>query len=406
MLPNYIRLDDLLVRDVSVRWFEGVALVQSVCRQIRDGAASDQDFPPSSHVRIGQDGSVAITPMSRGAGVPGAAHMLAQMLSDDVPVRLRLVVTEAMGAGSSYSTLDDFSEALAYFERPDGPQILRQLYARAMTAAAREDMPTPVVPAPTVAHRSVAPAEPATRSRGSQRLVVATTFAVIVSAVVWQVGFGSGNARIAAALGTLTERFDPRADNAPPQPLVNDTAGTATVPSRARRGPNAPASQTHDSRRPTQAERALPTSGIDIQSSSTTFAAVSMPELSFLTRATPHPTDAIFPVVVGPSRGRDAHGNEPNGRLYSNEDSRVTPPRSVYPKLPLDSPDKVRSSARTILELIIGTDGEVERVRLRTPPRDVHEFMLLSAAKAWRFEPATVDGRPVRFRQRIALTTR
>ena len=58
-----------------------------------------------------------------------------------------------------------------------------------------------------------------------------------------------------------------------------------------------------------------------------------------------------------------------------------------------------------MLDLLISTDGRVEHVRLRTPPRDVHEFMLVSAAKAWRFDPATVHGRPVRFLHSVAITS-
>jgi hypothetical protein len=54
---------------------------------------------------------------------------------------------------------------------------------------------------------------------------------------------------------------------------------------------------------------------------------------------------------------------------------------------------------------VIAPDGLVERVYLRTTPRDIHEFMLLSAAKAWRFEPALRDGRPVRFLHSVALTS-
>ena len=70
-------------------------------------------------------------------------------------------------------------------------------------------------------------------------------------------------------------------------------------------------------------------------------------------------------------------------------------------------PSFTRKAARgsTILDLLVAADGRVEHVRLRTPPRDVHEFMLVSAAKAWRFEPATVQGRPVRFRLSVAITS-
>ena len=57
-----------------------------------------------------------------------------------------------------------------------------------------------------------------------------------------------------------------------------------------------------------------------------------------------------------------------------------------------------------MLDLVVAADGQVERVRLRTAPRDVDEFMLVSAAKAWRFDPATVHGQPVRFRHSVAIT--
>jgi hypothetical protein len=90
--------------------------------------------------------------------------------------------------------------------------------------------------------------------------------------------------------------------------------------------------------------------------------------------------------------------------IYSKADSGVTPPRQVYPALPAQPPTEMKS-AFTVVDLVIAPDGLVERVHLRTTPRDIHEFMLLSAAKAWRFEPALLDGRPVRFLLSVALTS-
>jgi outer membrane biosynthesis protein TonB len=57
-----------------------------------------------------------------------------------------------------------------------------------------------------------------------------------------------------------------------------------------------------------------------------------------------------------------------------------------------------------MVELTITEDGSVERVRMLTAPRNIHEFMILSAAKAWRFSPARIGDRPVRFRHTIVLT--
>jgi hypothetical protein len=90
--------------------------------------------------------------------------------------------------------------------------------------------------------------------------------------------------------------------------------------------------------------------------------------------------------------------------IYSKADAAVTPPRQVYPALPAEPPATMRR-ALTVIDLVIAPDGLVERVHLRTTPRDIHEFMLLSAAKAWRFQPALLDGRPVRFRHSVALTS-
>jgi hypothetical protein len=87
-------------------------------------------------------------------------------------------------------------------------------------------------------------------------------------------------------------------------------------------------------------------------------------------------------------------------RVYSSNDSDVLPPRPVYPQLP--PPDSIRKDA-AVFELLIGTDGLVERVKLRTAPRTIHDVMLLSAAKAWRFDPASIDGAPVKFLYRIAI---
>jgi hypothetical protein len=40
----------------------------------------------------------------------------------------------------------------------------------------------------------------------------------------------------------------------------------------------------------------------------------------------------------------------------------------------------------------------VENVRLHTPLNRHHERMIVSPAKAWRYRPATKNGRPVRYR--------
>ena len=102
---------------------------------------------------------------------------------------------------------------------------------------------------------------------------------------------------------------------------------------------------------------------------------------------------------AGPEDEFQANG----ARIFTRADAGVIPPRSVYPKLPSDSLNGAQPDNRTILELVIGTNGLVERAKLRSIPRDIHEFMLVSAAKAWIFEPATIDGLAVRYRHQVRI---
>jgi hypothetical protein len=87
--------------------------------------------------------------------------------------------------------------------------------------------------------------------------------------------------------------------------------------------------------------------------------------------------------------------------VYTKDDPDVIAPQGVYAKLP-SNPSGSFAPKRAVLELLISADSLVERVRLRTPPRNVHEFRLVSAARAWRLDPATANGRLVRFLHTIA----
>jgi outer membrane biosynthesis protein TonB len=61
----------------------------------------------------------------------------------------------------------------------------------------------------------------------------------------------------------------------------------------------------------------------------------------------------------------------------------------------------MRSESLGRIELIIAADGSVESVKLVGSPYHVQSAMLLSAAKAWQFQPALKEGQPVRYRKTI-----
>ena len=57
-----------------------------------------------------------------------------------------------------------------------------------------------------------------------------------------------------------------------------------------------------------------------------------------------------------------------------------------------------------ILELTIGLDGRIERATLTQAMAPPYDHDLLEATRNWRYEPARVDGRPVRYRKAIRIT--
>jgi hypothetical protein len=87
-----------------------------------------------------------------------------------------------------------------------------------------------------------------------------------------------------------------------------------------------------------------------------------------------------------------------NLRVYTIEDRGVIPPSPIGRQLPAFPPAGLSSSILGELELLIGLDGRVEEVRLHTKVNRYHERMIVSAAKAWRYQPAARDGKSVRFR--------
>ena len=202
MAHDQIRLDDLLARDVSVQWFEGVALVQALCRQLSARSGADGVFPGASQITLASDGTVTIGGAAATRAVPAAGHLLARMLSDDAPVRLRLLVTQATAEDATSGSLHEFSESLAYFERPNPEAILSALHARAAVAppARRQDAEI----AEPVAERTPRASSREPRARKRRRPVVLAAAAILLLAVTGLfVRAGLRNGRLASVVERL-----------------------------------------------------------------------------------------------------------------------------------------------------------------------------------------------------------
>ena len=380
-----LRVDDILGREISIQWTEAVTLVAAACRVMI--ATSAPGFPAASQVVVCPDGTVVTLASFDQHPVRGAAHLLTSLLADDIPVKVRLMLSQATGTDVAYTTLKDFSDALAYFERPDPQLLLRALHDRAFAAPSRKDAgsePRPSVGAP-------APARPRQQQpRGvktTRKWAIGATAAVVVLGLAWFLSPRLEELRVFAGVGASTPS-ETGSTTPAPEPDLKTVAAL-------RRAPNA-----LDRNKPSKTQ------------SRNSNADGPLADLPMLTLPVGDDADPI-PVVVGWARplfvspvavniaGQYAAMDREAG-VYSRTDLDVVPPQSIYPKLPSDLPG-ASLSGRTMLDLLISADGLVEQVRVRTPPKNIHEFMLVSAAKAWRFDPALVHGRPVRFLHRVAI---
>jgi hypothetical protein len=106
------------------------------------------------------------------------------------------------------------------------------------------------------------------------------------------------------------------------------------------------------------------------------------------------------PIVLTPVETVDPEA------IYTSADGGISPPKMLYPQLP-PPPLVINESSNNVnvMEIIIGSDGGVETVKLVSPPRRLTDMMLLSGAKSWKFAPASKDGQPVRYRMAFSWAT-
>jgi hypothetical protein len=402
IMQNHIRLDDLLARDVAACWFEGVAVVQLVCRQLLAQGASGNGFPRSADILVGPGGSITIAGKSTDTPVQVAAHVLAQMLSDDVPVRLRLAVSQATSTESEYASLTEFSEALSYFERPNPELIVDALRQRAIVAAPRELSSTRRIDAAPASSSPPAPAPASAPRRGSRLAAIVTTAAAVVCASVWLVGRDVIQRQMVpdvVAAGTV-EDAAPAGRSRTKRPTHSAVATVAEGVSLAR-------AETAQVEAAVLSPSFAPDAHSELQVSARPFfnsyaELLRLVPTSIDPEADPEAPQGAIP-VSGSTGAADRETGATPDRIYSKADTQVTLPLNVYPRFPAEPPG-LAPAGRTMVELTITEDGSVERVRMLTAPRNIHEFMILSAAKAWRFSPARIGDRPVRFRHTIVLT--
>jgi TonB family protein len=84
----------------------------------------------------------------------------------------------------------------------------------------------------------------------------------------------------------------------------------------------------------------------------------------------------------------------------------IRPPMAIKQTVPPVPPDlsrfgQLRSGE---IEVLIDETGKVQSSKVIASIHPVYDAMVMSAAKSWRYDPATADGVPVKYRKRIKIT--
>ena len=90
-------------------------------------------------------------------------------------------------------------------------------------------------------------------------------------------------------------------------------------------------------------------------------------------------------------------------KLYTADDRNVVPPQAIRQQIPA-FPGRVTVAKSGVLELVIDTNGNVESAMMRVPVNAQYDRMATTAAKSWQYQPAMVDGAPVKFVKRIQVS--
>jgi hypothetical protein len=378
-----IDLAELLDRHTPLSWFEAVAIGQELCAGVLEtrqaGQLAGLDL---ENVVITADGGAEVRGVSPQGlpTVPQVAHVLLTLLgeSQTLPVQLRLLALQEASPAPGCATLRELSERLAPFERPNRRKAIREVYERSVSRPAPE-------PGPPSGERAAAarlrPARP--RWWTDRRVQAAAASAVLLLATgaaafwLWQwVGpllAGDGNRQkpdagaTVAGGGTLSAEAVER---------IRATARRIWL--AAERKPAAP---------PPEAAPGAQLVPVAIEA-----------------RGAAAPATVAAPPAAGPAVVPDARRNVSEYAVFSADNAEVAAPVLLWPHLPTSPRAGVHLEDLPLVELVVSPAGEVESAKLVSPPAAMMPVMMLSAIKAWRFDPAKRDGKPVRYRLAVRLT--
>jgi hypothetical protein len=398
-MSDTLRLSDILGRNASIEWFEAVAVVREVGERVIDSAAGRR-VPELDQVQLSADGGITMTGASKADDPVRRLGQLLQacLVQSDPPVQLRLTVAQATSPEPPFASVRDLMTALEYFERPDRPAVLRGLFERVRTApiVVAEQRATLDAIAPLPAGREKETRDEQRRAEGQRRN---RTVVAVAALIVLLVAAATAYSQFRGATPSTEEvtTLAVKASDAVGTTLVKGISAVSETVGLGRLVPAGEAPGAPPAAKPTKPDApAAKPARRKPQRESGDFRVFDLPELPASL-----PAELSVDIAPVPALAPEPADLVVDETIYSPADSAVAPPIGIRPQLPRVLPEDIRKENLSQIELIILPDGTVGSVKLLGARKSVLEGMLLSAAKAWRFQPATKDGRPVSYRKNV-----
>jgi len=400
---------------------EAVSIVQGLCRAILDGQHPPLGAPLElGDVFLDQYGTISLRSRpDPQVALPAVKHLLHALLPPN-----EFLVAKALPD----STLEEFSRGLAHFMPADSLEAGQKVYLRWRTRPLR----TEVLPPPEPIQAPPEPEETryalwrrrlealwrqlieGLRSRRwhVEPLLVVAAILGMTSAALFAWGFKSyraeptpvADAAPVPAPAVAPDTVEPVGPPPPVDRAATDVsrkraasagAGSVSRVSRTDARPPAATSAPADSQR--QAD-ATPLTTVPFTGASSLAGAsvTTLSKVDTASRPAPAPRqDAVADAV-------------PANFVFDSGQSDVIPPEFVYPLLSVPLPIAGALKGQPSIEVTINEQGTIDGVKASIPPTSIAQAVKmlgeLSAAKAWRFRPASRNGHPVKYRLVVPLS--
>jgi hypothetical protein len=422
---------DVLRPECPRSWHEAVAIVQEIASKLAPGLG----MPVPDDLYLDEAGGLSLGFGSEASGNPVSSlgGLLQALLEGiDAPDGLRELARENAGPAPAHASLDGFVRGLAFYERPNRPADLAAVASRLtrgdLTRAAdaefarlREKVAAKAEPRsekePDADPEKSKQKRDTTRRGLNQRqkaMLLAAAAALVLVAVA---GFGRGRMpsrgaglidqaenRLAGVIASVLARFGMGTEAPPPLEAEAGTgaAAEAEAPDASGGGVEGDRPSADSASRAAAASKrgsrsAKPSPPDHVLPWTAPAAADAVPALL------PDPGEGDAPVIelatAGPAMELPNLAPVDLG-VFSSANADVKPPSFLRPQLPREP---APGEDTGYFDIVVSEQGDVEQVKLLSPAHRFQERMLVSAAKAWKFAPARLDGRPVKYRMRIPI---